>query len=95
MARGSVEAVIGASGLVTFNGEGPGIDRMAPEIARMAGVDSAVPFGTALHVSGSDRSALETALRPWQRDPFTWREVVPSLEDVFIQLMDASEDNFR
>jgi ABC-2 type transport system ATP-binding protein len=95
MARGSVHDVIGASGLVTFNGEGPGIDRMAPEIARLAGVDSAVPFGTALHVSGSDRPALEAALRPWQREPFIWREVAPSLEDVFIQLMDASEDNFR
>ena len=95
MARGSVHDVIGASGLVTFNGEGPGIDQMAPEIARLAGVDSAVPFGTALHVSGSDRPALEAALRPWQREPFIWREVAPSLEDVFIQLMDASEDNFR
>jgi len=95
MARGSVHDVIGASGLVTFNGEGPGIYRMAPEIARLAGVDSAVPFGTAMHDSVSDRPALEAALRPWQREPFIWREVAPSLEDVFIQLMDASEDNFR
>ncbi len=95
MARGSVEEVITASKLVTFNGEGPGIDRLAPEIARQAGVESAVPFGAALHVSGSDRTALEAALRPWQREPFNWREVAPSLEDVFIQLMDGSEDNFR
>lgn len=95
MARGSVDGVIGASGLVTFNGEGPGIDRLAPEIGRLTGVDSAVPFGTALHVSGRDRNGLEAALKPWRRDPFVWREVAPSLEDVFIQLMDASEDNFR
>jgi ABC-2 type transport system ATP-binding protein len=45
------------------------------------------PFGTALHVSGTDRKALEKAIEPFRRDPYHWTEVPPTLEDVFIHLM--------
>jgi hypothetical protein len=46
------------------------------------------PFGAALHVSGTDRAALERALAPLaERAGTTVREVAPSLEDVFIHLM--------
>jgi ABC-2 type transport system ATP-binding protein len=58
-------------------------------------VEMAAPFGATLHVSGSDRAALEAAIAPYRREPFRWTEVDPTLEDVFIKLMDASEDNFR
>ena len=54
----------------------------------------AAPFGASLHVSGSDRAALEAAIQPYRRDPFRWTEVDPTLEDVFIKLMEGSEDNF-
>ncbi len=95
MARGTTQEVIAGSKLVTLNGEGPGIDRLAGEIGKLPGVDTAAPFGQSLHVSGTDRAALEAALAPYRREPFRWTEVEPSLEDVFIQLMDQSEDNFR
>jgi ABC-2 type transport system ATP-binding protein len=46
------------------------------------------PFGNALHVSGTDRVALEAALGPLgERSGVSVREVAPSLEDVFIHLM--------
>jgi ABC-2 type transport system ATP-binding protein len=45
------------------------------------------PFGAALHVSGTDRGKLESAIEPFRRDPWRWSEVAPSLEDVFIHLM--------
>ena len=51
------------------------------------GVDMAAPFGEALHVSGTDRAALEAAIQPYRRDPYRWAEVQPTLEDVFIHLM--------
>ena len=95
IARGVADEVIAGAGLVTFNGEGPGIDRLAGEIAALPGVDMAAPFGQSLHVSGTDRAALEAALAPYRRAPFRWEEVQPSLEDVFIRLMDTSEDNFK
>jgi ABC-2 type transport system ATP-binding protein len=94
IARGTAEEVIAGTHLVTFNGEGPGIDRLAGEIGKLPGVEMAAPFGQALHVSGQDRAALEAALAPYRREPFHWTQVAPSLEDVFIQLMEGSEDNF-
>jgi ABC-2 type transport system ATP-binding protein len=49
----------------------------------------AAPFGKTLHVSGTDRAALEAAVAPWRRAPYVWREIPPSLEDVFIHLMEV------
>ena len=47
------------------------------------------PFGNALHVSGTDRAALDArrSRAGVARRGYDWREVAPSLEDVFIHLM--------
>ena len=87
IARGTGDQVIADSGLITFEAEGPRADRLSRELAAKPGVEMAAPFGEALHVSGTDRAALEAAIQPYRRDPFRWSEVQPTLEDVFIQLM--------
>jgi len=87
IARGTGDAVIAESGLVTFEAEGPRADRLGRELAGKPGVEMAAPFGEALHVSGTDRAALEAAIQPYRREPYRWTEVAPSLEDVFIHLM--------
>ena len=100
MARGTAEAVIAESGLITFRAEGQtaeglGADRLAGDLATAPGVLMAAPFGAALHVSGTDRAALEAAIAPYRKPPLEWTEVQPTLEDVFIRLMDQSSDNFQ
>jgi ABC-2 type transport system ATP-binding protein len=100
MARGTAEAVIAESGLITFRAEGQtaeglGADRLAGDLATAPGVLMAAPFGSALHVSGPDRGALEAAIAPYRKPPLEWTEVQPTLEDVFIRLMDQSSDNFQ
>ncbi|WP_091740884.1 ABC transporter ATP-binding protein [Phenylobacterium immobile] len=92
IARGTAAEIIGASHLVTFNGEGAGVDRVARTLEQQPGVLSASAFGAAVHVSGTDKAALERAIAPY-RDAFTWSEVAPSLEDVFIQLMSSEADD--
>lgn len=92
MARGAAAEIVAASRLVTFRGEGPGVDRLSEEIGALPAVETAAPFGAALHVSGPDREALVRALAPWRREPFVWRETAPTLEDVFIHLMGRAED---
>jgi len=54
------------------------------------------PFGTSLHVSGRDKAALEVTIAPY-RDArgLHWQDSEPSLEDVFIDLMNRSKDNFQ
>jgi ABC-2 type transport system ATP-binding protein len=87
IARGTADQLIAGSRLVTFEAEGLRADRLARELAGAPGIGMAAPFGQALHVSGTDRRALEKAIAPFRRDPWTWHEVPPSLEDVFIHLM--------
>ncbi len=94
IARGTAQEVIARSQLVTFHGEGPEIGKLVHELSGKPGVETVAPFGAALHVSGTDRAALEAAITPWRHAPYRWSEVDPTLEDVFIQLMGQAEDNF-
>jgi ABC-2 type transport system ATP-binding protein len=87
IARGTADQVIEQSKLVTFEAEGPRADRLARELTGKPGVDMVAPFGAALHVSGTDRAKLEQAIEPFRKEPWSWSEVPPSLEDVFIHLM--------
>jgi ABC-2 type transport system ATP-binding protein len=90
--RGTAESIVANSGLVTFQAEGPGADRLGPELQARPGVLTATPFGQALHVSGVDEAALEAAIAPFRREPFRWTRVESTLEDVFIQLMARSPE---
>ncbi|MGH6909960.1 MAG: ABC transporter ATP-binding protein [Phenylobacterium sp.] len=94
IARGTADEVVAGSHLVTFHGEGPDVGKLSPLLAGRPGVETVAPFGAALHVSGTDRKALEAAIAPWRKPPYRWSEVEPTLEDVFIQLMGQAEDNF-
>jgi ABC-2 type transport system ATP-binding protein len=91
--------VVAASGLITFEGEGEGegarADLLCRELGEMPGVQMAAPFGKAIHVCGTDRRALEAAIAPYRGEPYRWREVEASLEDVFIHLMDTAKDNYQ
>jgi ABC-2 type transport system ATP-binding protein len=91
VARGTVAEVIAKSGLYTLIIEGEGARALAGEIHGAAGVEFVAFFGTALHVSGHDRQALENALAPFRsRAGLVIHDAPPSLEDVFIQLQEKS-----
>jgi ABC-2 type transport system ATP-binding protein len=87
IARGTADELIRDSHLVTFEAEGPRADRLAKDLRGKPGIEMVSPFGPALHVSGTDRKALEGAIATFRQDPWRWTEVDPSLEDVFIHLM--------
>jgi ABC-2 type transport system ATP-binding protein len=96
LAHGTVEEVLERSGLTTYTVSGDDLAKLAADLAQTAGVDMVAPFGLNLHVSGRDRAALEAAIAPYRNDPaLTWSPSKPSLEDVFIELMNRSRDNFQ
>jgi ABC-2 type transport system ATP-binding protein len=99
LARGTVEQVIAQSGLATWSVTGPSqkrINRLARELTNLPGIDMVAPFGATLHVSGANRPALEQAITPFRREgELSWTPENPSLEDVFILMMNQASDNFQ
>jgi len=53
-----------------------------------------VPFGSALHVSGTDAPAIDATLSAQCGDAHGRTRIVSGLEDVFIGLMDKAKDNY-
>ena len=96
LARGTVEEVIAHSKLTTYTVTGDDLQHLGEKLQGQPGVDMVAPFGTSLHVSGRDRTALEAAIAPWRdKEGLKWQLSAPSLEDVFIELMNRSKDNFQ
>jgi ABC-2 type transport system ATP-binding protein len=96
LAHGTVDEVIAKSALTTYTVTGDDLNPLAAELIEKPGVDMVAPFGTSLHVSGRDQAALEAAIAPYKEGRERhWQHGAPSLEDVFIDLMSRSKDNFQ
>jgi ABC-2 type transport system ATP-binding protein len=96
LTHGTVDEVIEHAGLITYTVSGPNLNQLQGELSKRPGVDMVAPFGTSLHVSGRDEKALEAAIAPYRKQRgLTWTRSEPSLEDVFIDLMSKSRDNFQ
>ena len=96
LARGTAKEVVAQSGLSTWIVSGADLHRLATKLETCDGIDMVAPFGTELHVSGRDRHALDTAIDAAKKadGAHKWTRGEPSLEDVFILLMDKAKDNF-
>jgi ABC-2 type transport system ATP-binding protein len=96
LAHGTVDEVIAHSALSTWTVTGDDLNTLSAELTGKPGVDMVAPFGTSLHVSGRDKVALEASIAPHRSNAnWHWQESAPSLEDVFIDLMNRSKDNFQ
>ncbi|WP_315811571.1 MULTISPECIES: ABC transporter ATP-binding protein [unclassified Bradyrhizobium] len=96
LAHGTVSEVIAQSALTTYTVSGDDLRELAADLTGKPGVDMVAPFGTSLHVSGRDRNALDAAIASWRdKADLHWQPAAPSLEDVFIDLMNRSRDNFQ
>ncbi len=94
LTRGSVEEVVTAAGLTTWEVAGPDLPELAGKIRGQPGVEQVVAFGTTLHVSGRDASALRASVGVWMTGAYRWQQIKAGLEDVFISLMETAKDNF-
>ncbi len=93
--EGRVERIIERSGLTTFRAEGEGVRRISESLKAEPGVEHVAYFGSALHVSGTDRARLEATVTASGNGGVAWEEVRPSLEDAFIALMAEAGADMR
>jgi ABC-2 type transport system ATP-binding protein len=94
LARGTVPDVVKAAALTTYFVTGDRLAAVAEQLRGMPGVEQVAPFGNTLHVVGGDGIALTASVKAVAGESGVRAERgETSLEDVFIQLMGASQDN--
>jgi len=94
LASGTVEEVVRAGRLTTWEVMGDNLWALADKIRGLPGVEQVVAFGTTLHVSGRDAETLAASVAPFRANAHRWTQIEPGLEDVFISLMETAKDNF-
>ncbi len=94
LAQGTVEEIIKQAGLTTYTVTGPDLSALADTLKATPGVDMVAPFGASLHVASRDGAALDALVANLSGQAQIWKKDNASLEDVFIDLMTRSKDNF-
>ncbi len=102
LVEGTPDDVIAHSRLATWSvalrasGDERALALLAQQLGDAHGVDTVIPFGTTLRISGREPAALEAALAPVRsRGEFTVERTATSLEDVFVDLMQRAPDDVR
>jgi ABC-2 type transport system ATP-binding protein len=96
LTRGTVAEVIAGAGLITWALSGEGLVEAGHRLRTAPGVRTVAPFGSTLHVSADSEAALKAATASLASlgQGLRITPIEPSLEDVFIALMQQAQDNF-
>ena len=94
LTRGTVAEVIAAAGLTTWSITGDNLAKVGHELRDAPGIKTVASFGATLHVSADSSESLERATASLKDRGLKIETIEPSLEDVFIALMQDAKDNF-
>ena len=94
LTQGTVEEVIAGARLVTWALAGADLHRAAQRLREAPGIRTVAPFGATLHVSADNEEALQRAVDALGQTGLRAEPIEPSLEDVFIALMQGAQDNY-
>lgn len=92
LTQGSADEIIASSGLTTFSVTGPRLSELVKKIQPLPGVEQTAAFGTALHVSSTQKDRLIQSIKPFDAPPYQWQQITPGLEDVFISLSQRKDE---
>lgn len=92
MVTGTVDDVINATNLNTWEVQGELTTHILQEIKSIQGVNQAALFGRHIHVSGLDKKSIEVGLAQLAKTTsITWKPMTPTLEDAFISLVEETQ----
>ncbi|ATG46255.1 multidrug ABC transporter ATP-binding protein [Celeribacter ethanolicus] len=92
---GAAGDIPGQIGLSTFVVTGPELTALEDRLEAEGAAGQVIRFGAELHVSGTDRAALQAlAERERALGTHEWGEKKAGLEEAFIYLMAGAKDNF-
>ena len=94
MVEGMMEDIIAQSGLHAWSVSGKGVAVMIPELKANKAIDQVAIFGNTVHVCGKDKEKLQQAIAAYDTEQHHWRPMDPTIEDVFLNLVEKSQDNF-
>jgi len=94
LAEGTMSEIIQNSGLFAWSVSGENIGAIIETLKATPGVSQVAIFGNKLHVCGANKEALAAAIKPYMTSDYHWQEMSPTIEDVFINLVDTVEDNY-
>jgi ABC-2 type transport system ATP-binding protein len=94
LARGTVAEVIAGANLTTWSIAGSNLVEVGRELRDAPGIKTVASFGATLHVSADSSESLERATASLKERGLKIETIEPSLEDVFIALMQDAQDNF-
>ncbi len=82
-------------GLETWRAEGPDLAGLEARLVNEPGVEQVARFGAVLHISGTDKAALDATVETYKaQGTHRWSLQVAGLEEAFIYLMAGARDNF-
>lgn len=88
--RGTIDEIIQESKLQTWEVHGPDLDILADKLRHEPVIEQVTNFGNTLHVSSTMKESLEKSLEKFNHPPYIWKQVTPSLEDIFIKYTTAT-----
>jgi ABC-2 type transport system ATP-binding protein len=94
LTRGTVAEVIAGANLTTWSIAGGNLVEVGHELRAAPGIKTVASFGATLHVSADSSESLERATASLKDRGLKIETIEPSLEDVFIALMQDAQDNF-
>jgi ABC-2 type transport system ATP-binding protein len=93
LAKGTAAEVIAAQHLTAWSVSGPDLVALVDRLRGKPGVEHITPFGTTLHVTGTDAAALEKSIESLTLGAgYRAERIEAGLEDVFISLMARAPD---
>lgn len=94
LATGTSQDIVASQKLHTVAVYGERLHALADTLAAQPDVEQTVMFGSSLHVTGKDENALFAAVSGAAAKGQRVEPAATSLEDVFIYMMNRSQDNF-